>query len=74
MSSEGEAVSVSRTAILADFDSDFTEEVATKIAEAIWAWGRGIAAVAIVRGASSEEIEEAIKSAVRGLEALITRR
>lgn len=74
LEAEGEAVAVSRGAILADFDQVFDEEVAAKVAEAIWAWGRGIAAVAIVRGASPEEIEDAIKSAVRGLEALITRR
>lgn len=74
LEAEAEAVAVSRAAILADFDSVFAEEVAVKVAEAIWAWGRGIAAVAIVRGASSDEIEDAIKSAVRGLEALITRR
>jgi AcrR family transcriptional regulator len=71
---EAEAMAVSRAAIVADFEEAFPEEVAVKIAEAIWAWGRGIAAVAMVRGASPDESEEAIRSAVRGLEALITRR
>lgn len=71
---EAEAVAVSRAAIMADFVDLFPEQVAQQIAEAIWAWGRGIAAVAMAGGASEEAKEEAVRSAVRGLEALITRR
>lgn len=72
---EGEAFAVSRQAIMADFAALHAPEVAHKIAEAIWAWGRGIAAVALSRGAPGHGPEdEAVESAVRGLEALILRR
>lgn len=71
---EAEAFEVSRAAIMADYAEVFPEEVARKVAEAIWAWGRGIAAVGLARGASPEVGEEAVRSAVMGLEALITRR
>lgn len=74
MEAEAEAVAVSRAAIVADFEGLFPIEVAQQIAEAIWAWGRGIAAVGIAAGATPEAKEEAVRSAVRGLEALITRR
>lgn len=71
---EAEAFEVSREAIMADFAEVFPEDVARTVAEAIWAWGRGIAAVGLVRGASAETTEQAVRSAVMGLEALITRR
>ena len=71
---EAEAVAVSRAAIMADFAEVYPEDVAQAVAEAIWAWGRGIAAVGLARGVSPEAGEEAVRSAVRGLEALITRR
>jgi AcrR family transcriptional regulator len=68
---EAEAFTVSRTAIMADFADAYPEEVAHHVAEAIWAWGRGIAAVRFAHGEASEDV---VNSAVRGLEALITRR
>lgn len=72
---EAEAFAVSRGAIMADFADQHAPEVADKIAEAIWAWGRGIAAVALSRGEPGCGPEdEAVVSAVRGLEALIFRR
>jgi AcrR family transcriptional regulator len=72
---EAEAFAVSRQAIMADFASLHAPEVAHKIAEAIWAWGRGIAAVALSRGAPGcGPQHEAVESAVRGLDALINRR
>jgi len=44
------------------------------MAEAIWAWGRGIAAVGLARGADgSDRGDEAVQAAVRGLTALIAR-
>lgn len=72
---EAEAFAVSRQAIMADFAGLHAPEVAHKIAEAIWAWGRGIAAVALSRGApGAGPRHETVESAVRGLEALINRR
>lgn len=71
---EAEAIAVSRAAIMDDFAEVYSEDVARTVAEAIWAWGRGIAAVGLARGASPEAGEDAVRSAVRGLEALITRR
>lgn len=71
---EAESFAVSCSAIMSDFVDVFPEEVARQAAEAIWAWGRGIAAVGLAHGATAEAGEEAVRSAVRGLEALITRR
>lgn len=71
---EAEAFAVSRSAIMGDFAEIYPEDVAQAVAEAIWAWGRGIAAVGLTRGASPEASEEAVRSAVRGLEALVSRR
>lgn len=71
---EAEAFAVSRAAIMGDFAEIYPEDVARAVAEAIWAWGRGIAAVGLTRGASPEASEEAVRSAVRGLEALVNRR
>ena len=72
---EAEAFAVLRQAIMAEFAAVHPPEVAHKIAEAIWAWGRGIAVVALSRGAPGHgPKDEAVESAVRGLEALILRR
>lgn len=71
---EAEAIAVSRDAIMADYSEVYPQEVARTVAEAIWAWGRGIAAVSLAKGASVEASEEAVRSAVRGLEALVSRR
>ncbi|MFN3512173.1 MAG: TetR/AcrR family transcriptional regulator [Phenylobacterium sp.] len=68
---EAEALAVSRAAIMADYADIFPVEMARQAADAIWAWGRGIAAI---RFAGGEGCEAAVESAVRGLEALITRR
>ncbi len=72
---EAEAFEVSRTAILADYAVQHSPELAHKIAEAIWAWGRGIAAVALSRARPGDgPQDETVEAAVRGLEALILRR
>jgi AcrR family transcriptional regulator len=72
---EAEAFAVLRQAIMAEFAAVHAPEVAHKIAEAIWAWGRGIAVVALSRGDPGRgPKDEAVESAVRGLEALILRR
>jgi hypothetical protein len=72
---EAEAFEVSRTAILADYSVQHSPELAHKIAEAIWAWGRGIAAVALSRARPGDgPQDETVEAAVRGLEALILRR
>jgi AcrR family transcriptional regulator len=72
---EAEAFAVLRQAIMAEFAAVHAPEVAHKIAEAIWAWGRGIAVVALSRGdPGGGPKDEAVESAVRGLEALILRR
>lgn len=72
---EAEAFAVLRQAIMAEFAAVHAPEVASKIAEAIWAWGRGIAVVALSRGDPGRgPKDEAVESAVRGLEALILRR
>ena len=42
---EAEAFAVAREAIVHDFAGHHSTDLAHKIAEAIWAWGRGIAAV-----------------------------
>lgn len=69
---EAEAFAVSRAAIVYDFSAQHSPDLADKIAEAIWAWGRGIAAVSLSRGSPGQGPEdEAVISAVRGLEALI---
>ncbi|MBA4012470.1 MAG: hypothetical protein C0481_11435 [Phenylobacterium sp.] len=69
---EAEAFAVSRTAIMADFEDQHSPDLAGKIAEAIWAWGRGIAAMSLSRGVPGQGPEgETMESAVRGLEALI---
>jgi AcrR family transcriptional regulator len=69
---EAEAFAVCRDAIVEDFVSQHSPELAAKIADAIWAWGRGIAAVALSRGLPGQGPEdETVESAVRGLEALI---
>lgn len=69
---EAEAFAVTHMAMVADFADQHSPELAGKIAEAIWAWGRGIAAVALSRGRPGQGPEsEAVDSAVRGLEALI---
>ncbi len=72
---EAEACAVSRAAIVEDFVGRHSPEMAEKIAEAIWAWGRGIAAVALSRaepGAGPED--ETLEAAVLGLGALIAGR
>lgn len=72
---EAEAFAVSRAAIVADYEGLHPPELAHKIAEAIWAWGRGIACFSLSRGAPGAGPEDgALDSAVRGLEALIMRR
>lgn len=72
---EGEAIAVSRRAILADFEGLYPVDLAHDMAEAIWAWGRGIAAIGFARDADGhEQGDAAVRAAVRGLEALITRR
>ena len=72
---EAEAFAVCRAAIIADFVEQHSPDLAGEIAEAIWAWGRGIAVVALSRGAPGHgPKDEAVESAVRGLEALILRR
>lgn len=69
---EAEAFAVSRAAIVHDFSDQHSPELASKIAEAIWAWGRGIAAVSLSRGEpGAGPQDETMESAVRGLEALI---
>jgi len=69
---EAEAFAVSRAAIMADFAGQHAPELAGSIADAIWAWGRGIAAVALSRSLPGHGPEDgAMESAVRGLEALI---
>lgn len=69
---EGEAFAVARAAIVQDFASQHSPDLAHKIAEAIWAWGRGIAAVALSRSAPGcGPQRETLESAVEGLEALI---
>ncbi len=71
---EGEAIAVSRGAIMADFKGLYPEDMAQDMAEAIWAWGRGIAAVGLARGADgADRGDEAVQAAVRGLTALIAR-
>jgi len=63
---------VAREAIVHDFAGHHSTDLAHKIAEAIWAWGRGIAAVALSRGAPGcGPQRETLESAVEGLEALI---
>jgi AcrR family transcriptional regulator len=75
VAAEAEAFAVTRMAIMADFADLHSTDLAHKIAEAIWAWGRGIAAVSLARRAPGGGLaDEAMQSAVRGLEALITRR
>ncbi len=71
---EAEAFEVSRRAIMADFADLYPADIALNMVEAIWAWGRGIAAVRLVRGPCSGGGDAAVEAAVRGLEALITRR
>ncbi len=69
---EAEAFAVAREAIVHDFAGHHSTDLAHKIAEAIWAWGRGIAAVALSRGAPGcGPQRETLESAVEGLEALI---
>ncbi|KRB49660.1 TetR/AcrR family transcriptional regulator [Phenylobacterium sp. Root700] len=69
---EAEAFAVSRAAIMADLADRHPPELASSIAEAIWVWGRGIAAVALSRTLPGHGPEDgAMESAVRGLEALI---
>ena len=75
MAAEAEAITVSRIAIMGDFSTQHPPELAQMMAEAIWAWGRGIAAVALSRacpGAGPED--ETLSAALRGLEALIAGR
>lgn len=67
---EAEAIEVSRQAIMADFGADYPPDLTRDMAQAIWVWGRGIAAVARARPADGEA---AIQTAVRGLGALIAR-
>ena len=75
MGAEAEAIAVSRAAIMEDFVTQHSPELAQKIAEAIWAWGRGIAAVSLSRARPGDGPEvETLESAVRGLEALIVGR
>jgi AcrR family transcriptional regulator len=72
---EAEAFAVSRAAIVGDFVGQHSPEMAEKIAEAIWAWGRGIAAVALSRAEPGSGPEhETLESAVLGLGALIAGR
>ena len=74
VAAEAEAIAVSRGAIMADFEGLYPEAMAHDMAEAIWAWGRGIAAVGLARGADGAEGgDEAVQAAVRGLTALIAR-
>lgn len=69
---EAEAFAVSCAAIVEDFIGQHSPDLAHKIAEAIWAWGRGIAAVALSRSAPGAGPQnETLESAVQGLEALI---
>ncbi|MDP3854229.1 TetR/AcrR family transcriptional regulator [Phenylobacterium sp.] len=71
---EAEAIAVSREAIMADYQGLYPEDIAHDMAEAIWAWGRGIAAVGLARGADgADRGDEAVQAAVRGLTALIAR-
>lgn len=70
---EAEACAISRAAIIADFEKQHSTDLAGKIADAIWAWGRGIAATALSRSSPGQGPEdETMESAVRGLEALIS--
>ncbi|WP_162244238.1 MULTISPECIES: TetR/AcrR family transcriptional regulator [unclassified Phenylobacterium] len=72
---EAEAFAVSRAAILADFADRHPPELASSIAETIWAWGRGVAAVALSGTLPGQGPEDgAMDSVVRGLEALISTR
>ena len=74
VAAEAEAIAVSRGAIMSDFEGLYPEDLAYDMAEAIWAWGRGIAAVGLARGADgSDRGDEAVQAAVRGLTALIAR-
>ena len=69
---EAEAFAICRAAIIADFVEQHSPDLAGEIAEAIWAWGRGIAAMSLSRGSPGQGPEgRTVESAVRGLEALI---
>jgi AcrR family transcriptional regulator len=75
IAAEAEAIEVSRDSIMSDFTPLYPRELALQMADAIWIWGRGIGATLLANTVPGETPEEeAMQSAVRGLEALITRR
>lgn len=74
LAAEREAFQVIASSILHDAPAPPRADLAEAMAMAIWAWGRGIAALGFSRGRPGEGPQQAaVNSALRGLEALITR-
>lgn len=69
---EAFAFSVARAAIVDDFSVVHGPERSAQIADAIWAWGRGIAAISLSRSSPGRGPQhQAVDSAVEGLKALL---